>query len=94
MLELSTRAALVTRIWLVKFSRLQETNLYSFVAVSWFRLHLCDNTRSNLNCGNRFSGTVVVVVSCHSDLSTEKSSDSHFDYLLFLSWINDLASRA
>ncbi len=79
--ELAARAVLVPGIGHIQLASCQESDLNGFVAVTSLCLHLSDDTGPDLDRRNRFCGSVVVVVGCHSDLSTEKSSDSHFRLL-------------
>jgi hypothetical protein len=79
--EFAASSNLMPGLSLVQFACGSESDLDSFIAVSGIRLHLSDDTRPDLDCRNRFCGSVAVVVGCHSDLSTEKSSDSHFRLL-------------
>jgi hypothetical protein len=72
---------------LIQLACCKEADLNGFVTVPSVRLHLGDYTRPNLDRRNRFCGSVVVVVGCHSDLSTEKSSDSHFRLLAYPNYL-------
>jgi hypothetical protein len=74
---------LVPGLSLIQLACGKESDLYGFIAVASFSLHLSDDTRPDLDRRNWLCSSVIVVVGCHSDLATEKSSDSHFRFLAY-----------
>jgi hypothetical protein len=81
--EFSTRTGLMPGFCLIQLACYKESDLHGFIAVTSIRLHLSDDTRPDLDCRNWLCSSVIVVVGCHSDLATEKSSDSHFRLLAY-----------